>query len=584
MERKSLFTITFVLAAILVHAQQLLNIERKEIMIPLRDGVSLGAIMYAPADTTQKYPAIVYRTPYGIDSYDSYAELPRKAAHRGYIVFLVDVRGRYRSEGTFEAYRNEKKDGYDVIEWVAQHTMCNGKVGSYGGSYPGIVQWMAMSEKPPHLVCAAPEMTPISSHHFFYVGGAFSLPWLDWFMPYIFPDKRKRAGDTTATWDDDLGEKEWLESDRRSWYMYRPLNKMPILKPYAPEFFQWLAHPDSSSWWNFVDMETNFKDFIVPVFMLSGWYDACYGVEGASRAMKKIETENVPEKVIDNSVLVLGPWNHTSITTRKTHFGEVEFGPTAGLDYDELLLNWYDHNMKGKDLEWNLSKANVFVMGGNYWRNLDNWPPKESAEEAWYLKENYGLDTLPSKTVYESHYTFDPKDPFWDKSYEKSYPYDQRENEERADVISYTSDPLQEDTEIIGEIKAHLFVSSTTPDTDFSFTLCDVYPDGKSINLTGMDAGYLRMRYREGFSTQKLMKPGQVYEIFLKNAYTANVFKKGHRIRVSITSSKAPHYDPNPNTGEEIASETKLKTCENTIHLGGATPSSIILPVFRAAN
>jgi len=401
-------------------------------------------------------------------------------------------------------------------------------------------------------------------------------------MPYIFPDKRKRAGDKSATWDDDTGEKEWEESDRRSWYEYRPINEMPILKPYAPEFFAWLAHPEQSEWWNFVDMETNFKDFVVPVFFLSGWYDASYGVDGASRAIRKIQNEDVPVRVKENSVLVLGPWNHTSVTTRKSHFGEMEFGPTAGLDYDALLLDFYDQMMKGKKATWNLKRANVFVMGGNYWRSFDNWPPKESVDTKWYLKAGKALETAPAQKAAKDSYTFDPKDPLWDKSYEKSYPYDQRENEARADVLTYTSTPMTEDMEIIGEIKAQLFVSSTALDTDFSFTLSDVYPDGKSINLTGMDNGYLRMRYREGFESQKLMKPGEVYEIFLKNVYTANVFKKGHRIRVSITSSKAPHYDPNPNTGTEIASETELKTCVNTIHWGGKTPSSLTLPLFKS--
>ncbi|MGB5654064.1 MAG: CocE/NonD family hydrolase [Robiginitalea sp.] len=564
-----------------VNAQQVLNIERTEIQIPLSDGVHLGAIVYAPA-VPGKYPAIVYRTPYGIDSYDSYAEFPRKAAHRGYLVFLVDVRGRYRSEGDFEAYKNEKQDGYDLIEWVANHPLCNGKVGTYGGSYPGIVQWQAMSKKPPHLTAAAPEMTPIGSHHFFYNGGAFSMTWLDWFVPYIFPDKRKRAGDTSDTWDDDLGAEQWAASDRQSWYEHRPLNSIPILKPYAPEFFEWLAHPDLSEWWDFANMEKGFSDFVVPVFLLSGWYDASYGVDGASRAFKKIHKEDASARVKEHSVLVLGPWNHTSITTRKTHFGEVEFGPAAGMDYDALLLDWFDRTMSGKDTGWAVKPVNVYVMGSNRWRSMDAWPPEKAAEDIWYLRGDNALGTSPGPEAAKADFTFDPKNPFWDKSYEKSYPYDQRENEARADVLTFTSAPMQEDMEILGEIKARLFVSSTAEDTDFSFTITDVYPDGRSINLTGLDAGYLRMRYRDGFASQKLMKPGEVYEIVLDNVYTGNVFKKGHSIRISITSSKAPHYDPNPNTGREIASESELKTCVNTIYFGGSTPSSVILPLFTS--
>jgi len=563
-----------------LHAQQVLNIERKEIQIPLSDGINLGSILYSPSDTG-KYPAIVYRTPYGIDSYDGYAELPRKAAHRGYLVFLVDVRGRYRSEGDFEAYKNEKQDGYDVIEWVANHPLCNGKVGTYGGSYPGIVQWQAMSKKPPHLVAAAPAMTPINSHHFFYSGGAFSMTWLDWFVPLIFPDKRKKAGDASGTWDGDIGANEWSTSDRKTWYQHRPLNTIPVLKPYAPEFFDWLAHPDLSEWWDFANMEKDFSDFVVPVLLLSGWYDSAYGVEGASRAIKKIHNEEVSANVKENSVLVLGPWNHTSITTRKTNFGEVEFGPAAGMDYNALLLDWFDLTMKGKSSDWDFKPVNVFVMGSNRWRSMYTWPPEQTVENRWYLKDNHELDTSPEPEAAKENYTFDPNNPFWDKSYEKSFPYDQRENEARADVLTFTSAPMREELEILGEIKAQLFVSSTAADTDFSFTISDIYPDGRSINLTGLDAGYLRMRYREGFTSQKLMKPGEVYEIVLGNVYTGNVFKKGHRIRLSITSSKAPHYDPNPNTGTEIASENELKSCVNSIYFGGSTPSSIILPLFK---
>jgi putative CocE/NonD family hydrolase len=166
-------------------AQHSLNIVREDVRIPMRDGITLGAILYRP-DLEGKFPALVYRTPYGIDDYDSYAEFPLKAAKQGYLVYLVDVRGRLTSEGEFEAYRNEKPDGYDVIEWVAAQAICNGKVGTYGGSYPGIVQWQAMSQAPPHLLAAAPEMTPIGSHSFIYYGGAFSHPWLDWFTTLHF--------------------------------------------------------------------------------------------------------------------------------------------------------------------------------------------------------------------------------------------------------------------------------------------------------------------------------------------------------------------------------------------------------------
>lgn len=571
-----------------IFSQHPQNIVREEIKIPMRDGVNLGAIVYRP-DQPGKFPAIVYRTPYGIDDYDSYAQFPLKAAKEGYVVFLVDVRGRYRSEGEFVAYKNEKQDGYDVIEWVGTSTYCDGKVGTYGGSYPGIVQWLAMSQNPPHLTAAAPEMTPISSHHFFYYGGAFSMPWLDWFMPYILADKRKKAGDTSGTWSDEVADSEWVKSDRRKWYSYRPLADLPILKKYAPEYYDWLSHPDQTPYWDFVNVEDDFKKFKIPVFLLSGWYDAGYGPEGATRGYKKIQQESASEEAKKNSKLILGPWNHTSLHTRKTHFGEMEFYESAGLDYDRELLNWFSEHLKGIPNQSKLPPVSIFVMGENKWRAESEWPIKRTIATDYYLhstgkavldKRDGALTQLLPAEEKPDSYIFDPRNPYWDISYEKSYPYDQRDNENRKDVIIYTSAPLEDDITIIGGVAAELFVSSSAKDTDFSITLSDVYPDGKSINLSGLDAGYLRMRYRNGFDKQELMRPGEICKIRVDQLYTANRFKKGHRIRLQVTSSKAPHYDPNPNTGTEIAKEQNLVPASNTIHHSKKYPSRLILPVI----
>ncbi|MEQ8304189.1 MAG: CocE/NonD family hydrolase [Cyclobacteriaceae bacterium] len=585
--QKLLFLI-LVLAGFSLRAQHPQNIVREELMIPMRDGVKLGAIVYRP-DRPGKFPAIVYRTPYGIDDYDAYAQFPLKAAKQGYLVFLVDVRGRYRSEGEFVAYKNEKLDGYDVIEWVGNLTYCTGKVGTYGGSYPGIVQWLAMSQKPPHLAAAAPEMTPISSHHFFYYGGAFSMPWLDWFMPLIFADKRKRANDTSGTWDDEVAYEEWVKSDRRKWYAYRPLYDLPILKKYAPEYYDWLKHPEQTAWWDFVNVEEDFKSFDIPVFLLSGWYDAGYGPEGATRGFRKMQEESNSQYAKENSKLVLGPWNHTSLNTRKTHFGEMEYEESAGMDYDHELLRWFDEHLKGIPNQSTLPPVSLFVMGANEWRSAEQWPMSAARPANFYLSSsgNASIDrndgllsiSLPSKGENDS-YVFDPANPFWDKSFEKSYPYDQRDNESRKDVVVYTSEPLEEELEIAGEVFAELYVSSSAKDTDFAITLIDVHPDGKSINLSGMDAGYLRMRYRDGFDKQELMNPGEIYKVKIDQLYTANLFKKGHRIRLMITSSKAPHYDPNPNTGTEIATEKNLVKATNTIHHSKKYPSRIVLPII----
>ncbi len=555
----------------------------------MRDGVKLGAIMYRP-DHTGAYPALVYRTPYGAEEYDGYAEFPLKAAKQGYIVLLVDVRGRYMSEGEFEAYRNEKPDGYDVIEWMGTNQYCNGKVGTYGGSYPGIVQWLALSQAPPHLAAAAPEMTPISSHHFMFYGGAFSHPWLDWFIPYIMADKRKRANDPSDTWDADIAETNWSKSDRRKWYGFRPLQNFPLMKKYAPEYYDWMKHPDKSSWWDFLNVENDFAKMKAPVFLESGWYDAAYGPDGATKGFNKMRTEGGSEEAKNNTILILGPWNHTSLHTRKTKFGDIQFGTSAGLDYDSELLNWYAQILNGEKNKSKLPPVSIFVMGRNKWRSENEWPLTRAVSTSLYLhssgktaidKQDGSLNlTVPTEEKSDS-YVFDPANPLWDISYEKSTPYDQRDNENRKDVLVFTSRILDEEIEVTGEIVAELFVSSTGKDTDFTITLCDVYPDGKSINLSGLDAGYLRMRYRNGYEKQELMTPGEVYKIRIGQLYTSNLFKKGHRIRLYITSSKAPHYDPNPNTGTEIASEENLVPATNTVFHSKKYPSRLVVPVVK---
>jgi hypothetical protein len=562
------------------------NVVREEVQIPMRDGVKLGATLFRP-DRPGKYPALVYRTPYGKDNYNPYTGLPVAAVQRGYLGLLVDVRGRYTSEGKFRAYQNEKQDGYDVIEWIGTHPLCDGNVGTYGFSYPGIVQWLALSQQPPHLKAAIPGMTPIGSHHFFYVGGAFSFTWMDWFMDNIFPDLRKKAGDTSGPWEGDKAEKEW-DAVRRSYYDYRPLAGLPILKKYAPEYYDWLSHPDQSSWWDFATVENDFPKMKAPVLLISGWYDAAYGPIGATEGFRKMTQEGGSDTAKTHTRLILGPWNHTSPTIRKTNFGDVDFGSSAGLDAENEYLQFFDCELKGI-CNGAGPRVSIFVMGENRWREEEEWPLSRALQTSYYLHStgNSGISSVdgtlgvtPPAREPADNYVFDPKDPVWDEHNDNSVPTDQRVIEGRMDVLVYTSIPLEQDLEVTGEVAAELYVSSSAKDTDFSITLCDVYPDGTSINLSGLDAGYLRMRYRNGFTKQELMTPGTVYKIRIGQLYTSNLFKKGHRIRLQITSSKAPLYDPNANTGAEIGTETRLFPAVQTVEHNKQYPSRLILPVI----
>ena len=564
--------------SMLSHGQHPLNIIREELMIPMRDGVKLHAIVYRPDDTS-KHPAIVYRTPYGSHDYDSYAEFPLKAAKAGYAVFITDVRGRYKSEGNFEAYRNEKQDGYDLIEWVGkQCAFSNGRVGTYGGSYPGFVQWLAMSQAPPSLKAAAPDMTPIHSHQFFFVGGAFSYGWLDWFSAYMLADLRKRAGDKSGTWDDLEAEEQW-EKEKLKWYGYRPLGDNPVLKQYAPYYYDWLRHPQRSAWWDFANTENDFSKMSAPALIHTGWYDAVYGLLGATEGFRKMRIESQGIARTDTR-LIIGPWNHTTPGVRKTKFGEMENGVSAGLDFDELLMNWFDVQLKKEQDDNATMPVSIFVMGANKWRYENEWPPARARPLPFFLHAENKLSADPPGKEKPDQYTFDPHVPLFDSSYQKPYPFDQRRNEARKDVLVYTSQPLQDDVEVTGRVVAELFVATSAKDTDFSITLCDVHPDGTSINLASLESGYLRMRFRNGPDKEEPVVPGKVYPIRIDNYFTSNLFKKGHRIRVWITSSKFPHYDVNTNTGTSLADETTMIKAVQTIHHDATYPSKIILPVI----
>jgi putative CocE/NonD family hydrolase len=556
-----------------------------DVAIPMRDGIVLRATLLRP-DAPGRFPALVYRTPYNKAVTIGTAAFPHKAARHGYLVFLVDVRGRYASEGTFQAYRDEKQDGYDTIEWVAAHHRANGRVGTWGFSYPGFVQWLALSQDPPHLFTAVPAMTPTGSHHFFYQGGAFYHAFLEWFMPSILPDQRRRAGDKSGPWDGRTARNQWA-AERRQWYAHRPLVGLPHLERYAPCFSDWLRHPDKTDWWDFADVEKDYGKMRVPVLLVSGWYDSSYGTVGAVRGFQGMREKAATNEAREKTKLILGPWTHSSLDVFSTRVAEFDFGPNAGLDYDALLLRWFDRRLNridnGVDAE---PPVRIFVMGENRWRTEEEFPLKRARMTPLYLyrdisaggADGYLAFDAPTTDLALSRYTFDPHDPIWEPNFVTGR-YDQAALDGRDDLIKFTTEPLDDEIEVTGEVTAELYVASDARDTDFAVTFCDVHPDGTAHSLTGPEAGYLRMRYRNGYEGQTLMESGKVYKIRIGGLLTANLFRRRHRIQIIIASSRVPHFDPNPNTGEEIATATRLVPAKQILYHDRNRPSQIILPV-----
>jgi uncharacterized protein len=245
---------------------------------PMRDGVVLRADLYRPVQDG-KFPALVYRTPYGRTDTVEGSAFINAAVRRGYAVLLQDVRGRYGSGGVFEAYRQEGPDGYDTIEWTARQPWCNGSVGTYGLSYPAAVQWLAALEHPPSLKAMVPAMTFSTPESFWYEGGVWDGSWLDWTWLNIASDLRRRLAVAGPRTDEDAA-RSWDRNGAAA-RRYRPMLALPDFKGIAPWYFEWMRHPPGDRYWDFARLPGRYERVDAAVLNLSGWFDEAYGPIGA---------------------------------------------------------------------------------------------------------------------------------------------------------------------------------------------------------------------------------------------------------------------------------------------------------------
>ena len=567
--RKTTLAVCLALAPAAASADSL-RFER-DLEVRMRDGIVLRADVLRP-DRPGRLPALLVRTPYGKTwerSDDSFAV---RAARAGYVVVFQDVRGRYRSDGVFDPYRQEGKDGYDTIAWVAGLPYCDGQVGLTGLSYPAAVQWLAAVESPPPLKAMAPAMTFSSGRSFVYFGGAFDLSWLPWFYSNIAPDVRRRLG-LPGPRSDAEAEKAWT-ANGEAWLRHLPLGTHPALAGVAPAFFEWLDHPDDGPYWDYLRIESRYDRVRIPVLNLSGWHDEGYGPNGAAHNFMGTRQWG--------GRLVIGPWTHGTPTPKKTRVGAIDFGKDAGLDYFALLLRFFDRWLKGVqngiDRE---PPVRIFVMGDNAWRDETEWPLARARPTAYYLRASGRLATDPPTEPESSDgYLYDPADPVVDPHEGRLGPFDQSPLQARRDVLVYKSEPLARDLEVTGPIDIELWASSSARDTDFVARLLDVHPDGKAYNLMSPTLEVQRARYRNGEDHPEPLEPGRPVKLRLANGVTANVFKAGHRIGLLVTSSLHPHLDRNPNTGGVIAKEERTLRADQLIFHDAGHPSRIVLPVI----
>ncbi len=548
----------------------------------MRDGVVLRADIYRP-DAEGKFPVLLNRTPYG-----KWKEVPfgLRAAAQGYVVISQDIRGRLTSEGEWYPFKHEIEDGYDSVEWAASLPYSNGKVGMLGGSYGGALQLLAAISRPPHLAGLFSWVTASNYHEgWVYQGGAFEQ-WLNETL-------------TTSYAMDTLQRRE----EANVWQRVRklPLASYPLfgtgeegdttetLQNLAPYFLDWLAHPSYDDYWKQISIEEHFSQITVPIFHIGGWYDIFLG--GTLRNYVGIKAHGGSEAARRGQHMIVIVGGHIRTGRR---IGEVDFGGDSVINEDDLALRWYDYLLKGVKNGLESEKpVKLFIMGKNVWREEDDWPLARARTMRFYLHSQVtanslsGDGTLSTSLPSSEHadqYVYDPADPVpthagpvcCDMVRLPAGAADQRSIEARPDVLVYSTEPFQKDLEVTGPVSVELYASSSGMDTDFTGKLVDVWPNGYAQNLT---EGILRVRYRNSPERAELMTPGRIYKLPIDLWATSNVFLKGHRLRLDISSSNFPRFDRNLNTGQDVGLGTRWVKATNTILHDKENPSAVVLQV-----
>jgi putative CocE/NonD family hydrolase len=556
------------------------------VAVTMRDGTVLRADIYRPV-APGRFPVLLTRTPYDKRS-EGDVDFGHKGAARGYVVVNQDVRGRYTSDGEWYPFLYESNDGYDTVEWAAALPYSDGRVGMYGGSYVGATQMLAAIAHPPHLAGICPVVTASNYHDgWTYQGGAFEQWFNESWTSGLAQDTLNRfvRSHTNA-----------LNGIARLPLTQYPLFELPhassdadLLHSLAPYFLDWVAHPSYDEYWKRWSIEDHYADIGVPSLTVAAWYDIFLG--GSLRNYVGVKLQGKDEATRRGQHLLVTIGGHAG-SSRK--IGDVDFGSAAPFDEDETTLSWYDNLFKNVANDFSRPKpVKLFVMGTNEWREEDDWPLARARNTRYFLhsegKANsaHGDGALVAATPRSDkpdQYVYDPANPAptvggplcCDSKHLEPGPHDQRAMEARSDVLVYSTPPLEQDLEVTGPVQLELFAKSTAVDTDFTAKLVDVGPDGFAQNLT---EGIVRARYRNSPENTELMKPGQIYKFTVDLWATANLFRKGHTLRLEVSSSNFPRFDKNLNTGENAGVGGKSIPATNTIYHDAEHPSALVLPI-----
>lgn len=555
----------------------------------MRDGVVLYADVFRP-ESPGTYPVLLLRGPYDKSVAQTLVyQHPAWYARHGYIVAIQDVRGRYASEGVFDPLRHEVEDGVDTVQWAARLPGATGQVGMYGFSYVGATQLLAAIGRPGALACLVPGFTGNDYYEgWTYKGGAFQLAFIvSWLMQFLaIPDALKQN-------KRDIAAQLVAESIRfPQLYWSQPLDAFPPIKGtgVAPYFFDWLAHDTHDEYWQQISLQHRYDRIQVPCLHIGGWYDTF--IEGTLSNYGALSERAGADR--DRAQrLVVGPWIHIPWARL---VGERDFGEDASNVLDDLQLQWFNYWLKGgQNGILDGPPVRLFVMGENRWRDADAWPPSDVRVQQWFLHSSGHANSLsgdgqlaqrapsdesPDIFAYLPHA---PVPSLGGRScclpdVAPMGPFEQSQVEIRNDVLIYSTAPLERDVEVTGTVELVLYAATDARDTDWTAKLVDVDEIGRAYNLCD---GIIRARFRESLEHPTPIEPNRVYKYRIKIGSTSNLFKRGHRIRLEISSSNFPQYDINPNTGQRVGGATLLdaKIATQVVFHDVARASRLLLPV-----
>ena len=599
---------------VLQELEELAIVDQK-IMMPMRDGIRLATDIYRPK-TDKKVPIIFSRTPYNFNSWRDGKENTRtaeralEAIKNGYAYVVQNERGRYFSEGEWDILGVPLTDGFDAFSWMKDQPWSNGKIGTLGCS--STAEWqmaVAALDHPAHAAmvpqsygAGVGRVGKINEQGNWYRGGVEQMLFFSWLYG-VEHDKFKPRIPAGATQEDLIRISRFydLAPENPKVDMAEALKHLPlqdILKNIngKNEIYDKMIRrkPNHEDWFKGGIYHDN-MEIGVPSFWFTSWYDV--SITPNLALFNHVRNNTKDAAIRDNQYLVIAPTLHCRYTraTENTIVGERSVGD-ARLNYSEQIYAWFDLWLKGEqnDFKEKTPRVQYYTMGTNKWQASETWPPENAKLTTFYLNSNGhansffgdGKLTTAKPTVDNSDsFVYDPMNPV--PSYGgnvcctgnavKGGAFDQQQMETRNDILVYTTDVLEEGVEISGFIESTLYVSSDVKDTDFTIKLIDVYPDGKAYNL---DETIQRARYREGYDKEVFMENGKVYKVDLTPMSTSNYFKKGHRIRIEISSSNFPRFARNLNTGGNNYDETESVIATNKIHHTAEYPSQIRLPMI----